>query len=477
MGTKGPQQKDLWVPYTVSSGPKHLFYERLNDLLDRHRVDQQIEALCAPYFAPDDYPGRRSAPPGLYFRMLLIGYFEGIESERGICWRCEDSLSLRAFLGVSGGQKTPDHSTLSRFRTRLPEEVFRGVFDVILGVVNAEGLLRGKAQGVDSTYLQADASMKSIVNRDGEKYPEYIKKLAKAAGEVNPTAADSQRLDRKRKKKTSNDDWASPTDPDSRIARLKDGRTRLAYKAENVVDMDTGAILAAEIYPANKGDTATIVTSVEQAKENIKTAQDGQSTDEKGPDDPAPPAASGSTSKTEIYADKGYNSAKVLTELHDKDYRTYLPEPKRRGRRRLDKYPAHDRKVIEQNNARVLRRKSKKRHRQRGEVVERIFAHICNTGAARTLVLTGHVNVTKKWQTHAAAYNLGLVMRKYLGAGKPRAWAQVPGWALLAPFLLVLGRLGHGARLLLQMTYNAFSSDAIGYNTIDNKELIWETAC
>jgi len=109
----------------VSSGPKHLFYERLNDLLDRHRVDQQIEALCAPYFAPDDYPGRRSAPPGLYFRMLLIGYFEGIESERGICWRCEDSLSLRAFLGVSGGQKTPDHSTLSRFRTRLPEEVFR----------------------------------------------------------------------------------------------------------------------------------------------------------------------------------------------------------------------------------------------------------------------------------------------------------------------------------------------------------------
>lgn len=238
MGTKKPGQPPLWVPHTATRAPGHRFYEELNALLAESDFDGFVERLCRRFFAAKNKPGRRSIPPGVYFRMLLVGYFEGIESERGICWRCADSLSLRAFLGLELTDPIPEHSSLSRTRQRYDLAVYEKVFQFVLRIVDEEGLLRGKVVGVDSTYLRADASMKAIVRRDtGAQYDEYIKQLAREAGITEPTAEDARRLDRKRKKKTSNKDWMSKTDPDSRVTRLKDGRTRLGYKPEHVVDM------------------------------------------------------------------------------------------------------------------------------------------------------------------------------------------------------------------------------------------------
>jgi len=273
MGRQGGMNDSMWIAYNeIQRAPGHRFYETLNELLRQAQFDRKVEDLCAPYFEPDHTPGRRSIPPGVYFRMHLIGYFEGIESERGIAWRCADSMSLRAFLGLSLTERIPDHSTLSRMRQRLPLEVHQQAFVLILGIVKEKGLLRGRVHGVDSTFLRADASMKTIVRRDTkESYPQFIKRLAVESGVENPTAEDARRIDRKRKhKRCSNKAWESPTDGDARIARLKDGRTRLAYKSEHVVDLESGALVGVSVYSADQADTATIEQSLKVAEENLQ---------------------------------------------------------------------------------------------------------------------------------------------------------------------------------------------------------------
>jgi len=191
--------------------------------------------------------------------MLLIGYFEGIESERGICWRCSDSLSLRAFLGLSLTDRVPDHSSLSRIRHRLPESVFATVFDLVLGIVAKHGLLKGQVAGIDSSVLRADASMKAIVRRDGgEDYQAFITRLASEDAGREVSLEEARAFDRKRQKRTSNQEWVSSTDADARITRLKDGRTRLAYKVEHVLDLQTEVLLSARILPGDAGDTRTL---------------------------------------------------------------------------------------------------------------------------------------------------------------------------------------------------------------------------
>ena len=281
MGRKLSRQPTMFVPHTATRAPGHRFYEKLNELLNGADFDQVAERLCEPFYDPDRTKGRQSIPPGVYFRMLLIGYFEGIESERGICWRCEDSLSLRSFLGLELTDRIPDHSTLSKTRKRLDATVFESVFRLVLKVVEEHGLLRGRVAGVDSTFLRADASMKTIVRRDtGDSYSDYLEQLATEAGDAKPTSDSKRRMDRKRAKTTSNQDWKSATDEDARIARLKDGRTRLAYKAEHVTDLETGATLAAEIHPGDAKDTATIAASLESAREHMLDDDD---------DDDAPP--------------------------------------------------------------------------------------------------------------------------------------------------------------------------------------------
>lgn len=440
MGRKRPVQQPLFVRSDEMAGaPRHRFYEKLNEILGEAGFDEFVEGLCEPYFAETGSQGRLSTPPGRYYRMLLVGYFEGIESERGICWRIEDSLSLKTFIGCAVHERSPDHSTLSRLRTRLPLKVYEHVFHFVMRVLNQQGLLQGRVAGVDSTYLRADASMKSIVRRgSGEGYKGYLKRLAKESGVKNPTDEDARRFDYGRSKTTSNKDWVSPTDGDAEITRLKDGRTRLAYKAEHTIDMATGAVLAAEIFPATTSDAESIITSTAKANENIAAARQDADDDDDDDDDGDAGCTVGTDAIEEVVGDKGYHKASTLQHFADEGVRTYIPERLQKHRRRWwDKGGREQAVAVYQNRARVKRAKSKRYQRRRGELLERTFAHLCETGNHRRTRLRGRENVHKRYLLQAAAFNLGLVMRKIVGRGTPRGLADAAErvLAFLAPCL------------------------------------------
>jgi transposase len=378
-------------------------------MLAETEFDLMVEKLCRPYY--EDGIGRPGIPPGVYFRMLLVGYFEGIGSQRGIAWRCGDSLSLREFLGIPLLETTPDHSSLTRGRDRLPLEVHTAVFQWVLGVAAEKGLLRGKTVAVDSTTLEANAAMKTIVRRDtGEDWKEYLRRLlAEQEGVENPTDEDLRRFDRKRKdKRVSNEEWMSETDPDSRIAKMKDGRTHLAYKAEHVIDIETELVLAAPIYHADAGDTDTFVDSVMEAQLNLNEA---------GLDVEIEEAA----------ADKGYHATDTLELADSLNIRTYIPEPKRRGERNWQDVPEEKRRAVINNRRRTRRPKSKRLQRLRSERVERSFAHVCDTGGTRRSWLCGIEKVQKRYLIAAMARNLGLIMRKVFAVGTPKGLQAAGG--------------------------------------------------
>ena len=361
--------------------------------------------------------GRPGIPPGVYFRMVFAGYFEGIDSQRGIAWRCSDSLSMKAFLGLAPYEKSPDHSSMTNTRKRLPLEVFTEVFSFVLAIAEVHKLLRGKTLGVDSTMLEANAAMKTIVRKDnGDDWNEYLRKLyAEETGDENPTDDDLRRFDRKRKdKKVSNDEWESPSDPDARIAKMKDGRTHLAYKAEHAVDLDTEIVVAAEVYHANQGDQDTIEASMESAEDNLI----------RGEVDATP---------KEVVGDKGYYKTETLTELEfTQGYRTYIAEPKLNGRRNWKHRTKADQAAARNNRRRQKGNRGKALHRLRSERVERSFAHVCETGGARRCWLRGLGNVRKRYLMAVAAHNLGLILRKAFGMGKPRGACGVSGLLCLA---------------------------------------------
>jgi transposase len=404
-----PRPPERWVAAAdLPRSPGHPFYDRLNRLLDQAGFDAHAEGLCQPYYA--EGVGRESIPPGVYFRMLLVGYFEGLDSQRAIAWRCSDSLSLRAFLGTLLDQATPDHSSLTKIRKRLPQDVHERVFVFVLKLAEERGLLAGRTVAVDSTLLEANAAMRAIVRKDtGEGYRDYLKRLAAEAGVAEPTAEDLRRFDRGRKKKGSNKEWESPADPDSRIARMKDGRTHLAYKAEHVVDLDSEFVLAAEVYPADRPDPATLVESVLAAQVNVVLA--------------------GSTQEIEeAAADKGYHKAETLAGCARWHTRTYIPEPKRRRKRKWVGKPASWRRATAANRRRVKGARGRRLQKRRSEFAERSFAHVCETGGGRRTWLRGLAEVAKRYAVQVAGRNLGLLMRKLSGVGKPRTLQGAGGW-------------------------------------------------
>ncbi len=398
---KTEHQSDLWIPSTqLPQSPGHIFYQKLNRLLLDVGFDRCVEGLCHEHYA--DGIGRESIPPGTYFRMLFVGYFEGIASQRGIAWRCSDSLSLRDFLGVALHDATPDHSSLTKIRDRLPLSVHEQVFAFVLKVAQEKKLLRGKTVAVDATTLEANAAMKAIVRKDtGEDWKEYLRRLMAEEGIQNPTDEEIRRFDKKRKnKKVSNQEWQSPTDEDSRITKMKDGTTHLAYKAEHVVDLDSEFVLAAAVHPADASDPSTLLGSVLEAQANLVLAGSEQEIEE-------------------AVADKGYHKAETLAECEQWNTRTYIPEPKRRGYNWEDK-PEEWRKATVANRRRVKGPRSKRLQKKRSELVERSFAHVCETGGGRRMWLRGLSKVTKRYVVQVAAHNVGLLMRKLLGMGKPR---------------------------------------------------------
>ena len=406
---RSSHQGELFVTSAdLPQSPGHAFYDRLNRLLAEADFDRFVEDLCRPHYA--DEVGRPSVPPGTYFRMLFVGYFEGIDSQRGIAWRCADSLSLRAFLAIPPTEASPDHSSLTKIRKRLPEVVNEQVFARVLALAHEKDLLKGRTVGVDSTTLEASAAMRAIVRKDtGEDYKTYLARLAKEAGIENPTDEQLRRFDRKRKKKASNEDWKSATDGDSRIARMKDGRTHLAYKAEHAVDLDSGLVLSAAVHPADQGDAATLVDSLLRTQVNLVRA--GLEIEVE-----------------EAVADKGYHKSEVLSECTGWGWRTYIPEPKRKKRVWTDK-PESWRVATAANRRRVRGERSKRLQKRRSEFVERTFAHVCETGGARRTWLRGRVNVTKRYLIQVAAHNLGVVMRSLFGVGKPRTLQGAAGAA------------------------------------------------
>jgi transposase len=414
LGRRRREQQGMWVVSTdLPKSPGHPFYRKLNQLLAAAEFDRWIETLCQPYYA--ETMGRPSIPPGVYFRMILVGYFEGIGSQRGIAWRCSDSRSLAEFLGVPPNESTPEHSSLSRTHGRLPLEIHERVFTFVLKIATDKKLLKGKTVAVDSTTLEANAAMKSIVRKEsGEDWKEYLKRLAEEAGIENPTDEDLRRFDKGRKdKKVSNDEWESPSDPDSRIAKMKDGTTHLAYKAEHVVDVESELVLSATITPANHGDADTMCDSVAQAQINMQ-------------------AAGSTTEIEEAVADKGYHKASTLELAGALGWRTYIPEPKRPHRNRWANKPPEYQAAVYGNRRRVRGNRSKRLQRLRSERVERSFAHVCETGGARRSWLRGFTKVSKRYLLQVAAHNLGLIMRRLFGIGTPRSLQGLGGlfWAL-----------------------------------------------
>src|SRR5271170_2544302 len=416
LGKRNPQQDELFIPTAkLATGPGHQFYAKLNEVLAVAGFDAFVEQLCTPYYKEG---GRPSIPPGVYFRMLFIGYFEGLDSQRGIAWRCADSLGLRAFLGVRLTEATPVHASMTIIRQRLPEAVFDQVFVFVLSLLEDKGLLRGKTVAIDATTLEANAAMKSIVRKDsGEDWKEYLRGLAKAEGIENPTEEDLRRLDRGRKdKKVSNQQWESPTDRDSRIAKMKDGRTHLAYKAEHAVALESEAIVATTVTFADKSDPQSGPVTLSLAEANLVLA--------------------GSAAEIEeTVMDKGYHDNGLLAGLAQRGVRTYIPERRQKGRCWTDK-PVAQEKAFRANRRRVRGKKGRQLNRLRSERCERTFAHVCETGGGRRAWLRGQANVSKTHTLKCAAYNLGLLLRKVWGYCKPRNAAAMA--ALSSAFLLLL---------------------------------------
>jgi len=419
LGKRKPKQASLWVDARhLQAHPTHPFYRRLNEILERAQFDRYVERLCRKYYAP--VMGRPSIAPGVYFRCFLVGYFEGIDSERGIAYRIADSLSLREFLGLSLEEPTPDHSTLSKTRRRLSLGTHQAVFRWVLKLLVREGLLSGENLGVDATTLEANAALKAIVRRDnGASYDEYVAQLMAHEGVEEPTPAQRQRWDRRRKKSLSNREWVNPHDPEARITKLKDGRTHLAYKAEHAVDLDTGAVVALTVQPADRGDPESLRVTLAEAG-SVVTEMAGQAAEA---DAVGPVKAVSEVGVERVVADKGYHSKQVLEELAQVGVRTLIAEPERKRQCWVGQRAAQA--AVYANRRRLKTATGKALMRRRGVLMERTFAHLYDTGGLRRVHLRGKDNIAKRLLIHAAAFNLSLILRQLLGVGTARQAADL----------------------------------------------------
>jgi transposase len=476
MGRKDRERQDtMWIAASdIARSEGHVFYRALNRLFLKHGFDSFVEGMVEKAGIFSNGVGRPSVAPGVYFRMSMIGYFEGLSSERGIAWRCADSMSLRDFLGYELTQETPDHSTLSRWRRNLSEKFHRDVFEWVVGIAREEKILKGRKIAIDSTTMEANAAMKSIVRKaDGATYQQYLKKLAKAEGIENPTPQDLQRMDKKRPgKRASNENWKSKTDSHARIARLKDGRTHMAYKVENAMDLESRITVAAEVHSADKGDPQTVGKTLLKADMTVMNA-----------------GIKGGIQ--DVVLDRGYHSDEVLVDLDVKGYRAYIAEPKRKQRnwtameRRDGAECVADRKRTFYGNRRRARgQRGRNFQKLRAEYPERGFAHLKRTGGLSRLFVRGKREVAKKVQSYVAAANLSVILHTLFKIGTPRSLQgrlREALAALLTLCRLLIARLASISRSQVSsVSHRAFTAEINAFHfkpDLEFGKLAYATGC
>jgi transposase len=418
---KALPQPELFVPAVRLVQPAtSSFYVKLELTLDSFGFCDQVRHLCASAYS-DSGRGRPGVDPAVYFKMLMIGFFENISSERGIAERCSDSISIRFFLGYDLTQSTPDHSTLSVIRDRLGEETYQKVFVMMLCALQEHGLIKGRNVGIDASVIEANAALKSLVNRDTEEaYWDYVRRLAIENG-VDPKDSDAVRqFDRKRPKKMSNDDWKNPYDPDAKIGPTKAGAMDMIYKPEHTVDLDTGAILQAEVRLGHEADQKDLALHVLQAQENINQAQD---------------RPADSLTIQSATADKGYYAVREMSQLQQEGIRTVISDPIKN--RKPENLTPQEATTVRNAKRSACSESGKKLLKKRGMHLERSFAHLLDAGGARRTTLRGLENLNKRFKVAAAIYNLSQLMRKIWGVGTPKQWAagvKALGWILCRLF-------------------------------------------
>ena len=382
------------------------FYSKLEQTLESFGFGARVRELCVPAYAASGR-GRPGVDPVVYFKMLMVGFFENISSERGIAGRCQDSISIRFFLGYDLTGNTPDHSTLSVIRSRLGEETYQQVFLLILSALQRHGLLKGRNLGIDTSVIEANAALKSLVHRNTEEaYWEYVRRLASENG-IDPKDSEAVRqFDRKRPKKLSNDDWENPHDPDAKIGPTKAGNIDMIYKPEHTVDLDTGAIVQAQVRPGQEADAKDLALHMLQGQESINVAH---------------ALPSGSLTIESATGDKGYPAAGEMGQLHEEGIRTVISDPVKN--RNMAKLAPEEAKAVRAARRSARSESGKKLLKKRGMHLERSFAHLLDAGGARRTTLRGLENLNKRFKLAAAIYNLSQLMRSLFNIGTPKQWA------------------------------------------------------
>jgi transposase len=404
---KKAAQPEFWIAADqVVTSAQSGFYERLEETLESFGFAAKVRALCAPAYDKSGL-GRPGIDPVVYLKMIMVGFFEDLPSERAIAARCADSMSIRAFLNYELNEKTPEHSSFTVIRQRLGLEIYQQIFTLTLQALREHGLLRGKNLGIDSSVIEANASLRALVHRNTEEqYWDYVKRLAAEQGIDPKDTAAVRRFDRHRPGKGSNQEWQNPHDPDAKIGRTKDGATDMIYKPEAVVDLDTGAIVQADVHPGDQADHKEMATRVLEAQQTINQAC-------KQPLD--------TLTATSVTSDKGYYAVDQLRALQQEGIRTVISDPIER--RRVDKLEPQQQRVVRGARRSVKSQSGKALLRRRGMHIERSFAHILDCGGMRRTTLRGWENLNKRFKLAAAFYNLSQLMRKLFGFGTPKQLA------------------------------------------------------
>ena len=404
---KKAAQGEFWVPaHQLAQTSKATFYARLDETLESFGFAEKVRAICAPAYKQNN-AGRPGIDPVVYLKMIMIGFFEDLPSERAIAARCADSIAIRSFLNYSLEEKTPDHSSFTVIRQRLGLEIYHQIFALTLEALREHGLLRGKNLGIDSSVIEANASLRALVHRNTEEqYWDYVKRLAAENGiDPNDTTA-VRKFDRQRPGKGSNQEWLNPHDPDAKIGRTKDGATDMIYKPESVVDLDTGAIVQAEVHPGDQADHKDMATRVLEAQQTINQASG---------------AKADTLTVTSVTSDKGYYAVGQLQALQHEGIRTVISDPV--DDRRVDKLEPEEQRAVRAARRSVQSKSGKGLLRRRGMQIERSFAHILDAGGMRRTTLRGWENLNKRFKLAAAFYNLSQLMRKLFGFGTPKQLA------------------------------------------------------